>query len=70
MRLLHVLQALALALPQLQTLKLSRVAGLSDAGVSALSRVASLQDLSVAAPHNKVLTQASLAALAPLRNLR
>jgi hypothetical protein len=63
-------QALTLALPSLQQLKLSHVAGLCDEGVEALSRLTGLVDLSVVAPHNKALTQSSLALLAPLRCLR
>jgi hypothetical protein len=65
-----LLQALTLALPSLQQLKLSHVAGLCDEGVEALSRLTGLVELSVVAPHNKGLTQSSLALLAPLRGLR
>lgn len=64
------LEALALALPSLQQLKLCHVSGLCDEGVEALSRLTGLVDLSVVAPHNKGLTQSSLALLAPLRSLR
>ncbi|WIA18364.1 hypothetical protein OEZ85_009828 [Tetradesmus obliquus] len=64
------LEALALALPSLQQLKLCHVSGLCDEGVEALSRLTGLVELSVVAPHNKGLTQSSLALLAPLRSLR
>uniref|UniRef100_A0A383VIH7 F-box domain-containing protein n=1 Tax=Tetradesmus obliquus TaxID=3088 RepID=A0A383VIH7_TETOB len=64
------LEALALALPSLQQLKLCHVSGLCDEGVEALSRLTGLVELSVVAPHNKALTQSSLALLAPLRSLR
>jgi hypothetical protein len=63
-------QALTLALPNLQQLKLSHVSGLCDEGVEALSRLTALVELSVVAPHNRALTQSSLALLAPLRGLR
>eukprot|EP00882_Tetradesmus_deserticola_P003943 GHRQ01004169.1.p1 GENE.GHRQ01004169.1~~GHRQ01004169.1.p1 ORF type:complete len:540 (+),score=233.07 GHRQ01004169.1:193-1812(+) len=64
------LEALTMALPSLQQLKLCHVSGLCDEGVVALSRLTGLVELSVVAPHNKALTQRSLAALAPLRGLR
>jgi hypothetical protein len=63
-------QAVTLALPNLQQLKLSHVSGLCDEGVEALSRLTGLVELSVVAPHNKALTQSSLVLLAPLRGLR
>lgn len=46
------------------------MSGLCDEGVEALSRLTGLVELSVVAPHNKGLTQSSLALLAPLRSLR
>jgi hypothetical protein len=58
------------SLGSLQQLKLACVAGLTDTGITSLSRVTGLQQLSVVAPQNKGLTQASLVALAPLRDLR
>lgn len=64
------LEALALALPSLQQLKLCHVSGLCDEGVEALSRLTGLVELSVVAPHNKGLTQSSLDLLAPLQSLR
>jgi hypothetical protein len=64
------LQALSLALPQLQLLKLAHVAGLCDEGVSSLRNLTGLLELAVLGPHNKALSQTSLRALAPLRGLR
>eukprot|EP00878_Enallax_costatus_P036691 GHUV01041228.1.p1 GENE.GHUV01041228.1~~GHUV01041228.1.p1 ORF type:complete len:404 (+),score=134.30 GHUV01041228.1:64-1212(+) len=64
------LQALSRGLHNLQQLKLSHVAGVSDEGISSLSRLTGLLELSVLGPHNKALSQNSLAALAPIRGLR
>jgi hypothetical protein len=65
-----VLQALCEDLVSLQQLKLSHVAGLSDAGIRGLSYLTGLTELCVLAPANMAVTQGSLEALAPLRDLR
>lgn len=57
-------------MPHLQQLKLSHVAGVSDEGITALSRMTGLLELSVLGPHNRALSQNSLASLAPIRGLR
>lgn len=68
--LVKCLQALSLNLPHLQQLRLAHVAGVSDEGIVALSCITSLLELTVLGPHNKALSQNSLAALAPIRGLR
>lgn len=63
-------QALCRGLVSLQRLKLSHVAGLSDCGLRGLSCLTGLTELSVLAPANKAVSQDSLQALAPLRDMR
>jgi hypothetical protein len=64
------LQALCPSLVSLHQLKLSHVAGLTDAGICGLSCLTGLTELCVLAPSNKAVSQDSLAALAPLRDVR
>lgn len=64
------LQALCQSLASLQQLKLAHVAGLSDAGIRSLSSLTGLTELCVLAPTNKAVSQSSLMALTPLRDIR
>jgi hypothetical protein len=64
------LQALCQSLVSLQQLKLAHVAGLSDAGIRGLSCLTGLTELCVLAPTNKAVSQGSLVALTPLRDIR
>lgn len=64
-------QALCHSLDSLQHLKLSHVAGLTDTAIArGLSHLTALTELCVLAPQNSAVSQASLAALAPLRDIR
>ncbi len=46
------------------------VSGLADDGIESLRCLTLLSELAVVAPQNRAVTQASMHALAPLRNLR
>jgi hypothetical protein len=46
------------------------VCGLSDAALASLAGLHALEELAVVAPHNRLVTQRGLEALAPLRSLR
>lgn len=65
-----LVQALCQSLVNLQQLKLAHVAGLSDAGIRGLSCLTGLTELCVLCPTNKAVSQDSLVALAPLRDIR
>ncbi len=64
------MQALCQSLVSLQQLKLAHVAGLTDAGICGLSCLTGLTELCVLAPANKAVSQGSLVALTPLRDIR